>query len=173
MPAASPLADLPAQAREEIDALIERHGFRDYDGLAAAAEAMGHEGISRSALARRGRKLRAMQDRLARSTRLAQAIAQTAADAGPDRMADALVVLGQERLFDLLQALEADEIDDPETLAGLMRAVAQTADLMERARGRRAKREADEKKARKGRRRRKVGQTAREAIRKAVEGGAD
>ena len=167
MPARSPLAELPAEARAEIDALIERHGFRGYDGLAEAVAAMGHAGISRSALGRRGARLKAMQERVERSTRLARLIADSASGGGPDRMADALVALGQERMFDLMSALDAAALDDPDALASLVRSVAQTADLMERVRARRGRREeAGAKKAR----RRGLGKATVRKLRKAIEG---
>jgi len=166
MPARSPLAELPAEAQAEIDALIERHRFRGYAGLAEAVAAMGHCGISQSALQRRGRRLREMQERVERSTRLAERIAAAADGAGPDRMSDALVALGQERLFNLLGALEAEDIDDPQTLASLVRAVAQAADLMERARARRAKREAPAARKPRG----GLAQATVAKLRKAIEG---
>jgi len=78
----------------------------------------------------------------------------------------ALGARGQEGLFDRRGALEAGDIDDPRTLASLVRAVAQAADLMERARARRAKREAAAARKPRG----GLAQATVAKLRKAIEG---
>ena len=111
------VAELPADVREELDALIAEKGFGDYAGLADWLSGRGHP-MHKATVARHGKRLRRRIERMRDAGARAKALA---AEAPPDFgvVADAALAEVQARLLDSL--LEGD-VGAPKDLAGSARA---------------------------------------------------
>jgi hypothetical protein len=112
---------LPREVREWLDRKIVERSFSDYDGLAALLAEHGYR-ISASGLQRHGQRFAEQLAALKLATEQARAVvAETADEAGA--MSDALTRLMQQKIFDLLVDLEAEEIGEGK-LANLAKGVA-------------------------------------------------
>lgn len=104
MPTPGKVAELPADVREELDALIVEKGFGDYAGLADWLSGRAHP-MHKATVARHGKRLRRRIERMRDAGARAAALA---AEAPPDFgvVADAALAEVQARLLDSL--LEGD-----------------------------------------------------------------
>ena len=119
MPPTAKVAELPADVREELDALIVEKGFGDYAGLADWLSGRGHP-MHKATVARHGKRLRRRIERMRDSGARAAALA---AEAPPDFgvVADAALAEVQARLLDSLLEGDVGALKD---LAAAARALA-------------------------------------------------
>ena len=119
MPPPGKVAELPADVREELDALIVEKGFGDYAGLADWLSGRGHP-MHKATVARHGKRLRRRIERMRDAGARAAALA---AEAPPDFgvVADAALAEVQARLLDSLLEGDVGALKD---LAAAARALA-------------------------------------------------
>lgn len=120
MPRRSKVLSLPEAVRQTLDRKLVEHGFQDYEDLSEWLHGKGYE-ISKSAVHRYGQEFEA---RLA-ALRLASAQAKeivTAIGDNEGAMGDALTSLAQEKAFQVLMNLEAE--DEEISLDKLMTSIA-------------------------------------------------
>lgn len=120
MPPRSKVDLLPEPIRKELEQRLIGSAFADYRGHAEWLASKGYE-IRKSAVAAWGQSF---EDRM-QMLRTSYAQARAVVDAAPDdegAMNDALIRLGQHKLFGVLQ--ESEEELPPKVLAAIMRAIA-------------------------------------------------
>lgn len=100
MPLRSAITTLPEELKNALDEKLVQGGFRDYEGLSAWLGEQGFQ-ISRSALQRYGQKFGERIAAVKAATDMAAAIADNVGD-DAGKMADAVMRLYQERLFQVL-----------------------------------------------------------------------
>ncbi len=109
MPARSSISLLPKEVREEFERKLIEGGFSDYDGLAAWLQEKGFE-ISRSAAQRYGQKFERSLAAIKIATEQARAITEAVGD-DQGMLGDALTRLVQEKAFQVLQNIEAEDVE--------------------------------------------------------------
>ena len=97
---------LPEELRKRLDAKLITNGFKDYAALSKWLSAEGFE-ISKSAIHRHGEELERKIDTLRRATEQAKVLAREVPD-DEGAINDAIIRLYQEKLFDLMMAIEVD-----------------------------------------------------------------
>ena len=167
MPPPGKVAELPADVREELDALIVEKGFGDYAGLADWLSGRGHP-MHKATVARHGKRLRRRIERMRAAGARAAALA---AEAPPDFgvVADAALAEVQARLLDSLLEGDVGALKDlaaaARALAHVVRAAALVSGERQRVRA--------EAVATPSRRDRKLSMEAVRRIRREVYGLAD
>lgn len=121
MPARSAIAALPAKTRKALEARLVQGGFSRYTDLAQWLAGEGFE-ISRSALHRFGKDFQARIDAIRKSTEMARALREQCGD-DDGALNDASLRMAQRLLFDVLQQIEASDIESIE-IPKLVRALA-------------------------------------------------
>lgn len=106
MPPRSKVLQLPEDVRRELEQKLIAGGFADYVGLSDWLQAHGFE-ISKSALQRYGKPFEDRMRALSVATQQAKAIVEGTPD-DEGAMAEALMRLMQEKLFDVLLNMEVD-----------------------------------------------------------------
>lgn len=106
MPPRSKVLRLPDETRRELEQKLIASGFSDYEGLQEWLLDKGFE-ISKSAIHRFGQPFAARMEALGVATQQAKAIVEGAPD-DEGAMAEALMRLMQEKLFDVLLNMEVD-----------------------------------------------------------------
>ena len=120
MPPRSKIDLLPEAIRKELEKRLIGSGFSGYRDHAEWLASQGYE-IRKSAVAEWGQSFEERMEML----RTSYAQARAVVDAAPDdegAMNDALIRLGQHKLFGVLQ--ESEEELPPKVLAAIMRAIA-------------------------------------------------
>ncbi|MBE9102779.1 phage protein Gp27 family protein [Vacuolonema iberomarrocanum] len=120
MPPRSNIAKLPDELRGELNRRIEQNAFAGYEALSDWLKDQGFE-ISRSAVQAYGAKFKEKMGALRIATEQARAIADAAGD-DANAMGEALVMLAQEKAFQVLLDLEIDA--DEQNFGQLTRAIA-------------------------------------------------
>lgn len=128
MPPPAKIALLPRETRAELDALLVRRAFSDYDGLSAWLSERGFE-IGKTAIHTYGQNLKRKLAAISASTEAARLIAEAAPDE-EDRRSEAVMSLVQSDMFTMLVALqEAEDADPQERIKLLGNAARAIADL--------------------------------------------
>ena len=164
----SSVALLPDLVRDALNQRLVNGSFAGYTELTEWLAAEGYE-ISRSAIHRYGQKLEQRIEAARLATEQAEALVTAAPDEGR-AVAEAILRLSQQRIFDILVASESGDLKE---IAIAARAAADTAraGTMVSQERRRALREAAEAAARAARKK-GVSPDAVAAIREAIEGAA-
>jgi len=128
MPPPAKIALLPRETRAELDALLIRRAFSDYDGLSAWLSERGFE-IGKTAIHTYGQNLKRKLAAISASTEAARLIAEAAPDE-EDRRSEAVMSLVQSDMFAMLVALQDAEDADPQERVKLLSSAARAiADL--------------------------------------------
>lgn len=120
MPPRSRIAKLPEETRSELNRRLQKNSFSGYEALSEWLKEEGYE-ISRSAVQAYGSAFEQKMGALRLATEQAKAIADAAADNG-NAMGEALVMLAQEKAFQVLLDLEINAED--QSFAQLTRSIA-------------------------------------------------
>ncbi len=123
MPARSKIFTLPEEVKAELDKRLVAGGFSDYGTLAAWLQEKGFE-ISRSAVHRYGQEFEAKLAAIKIATEQARAITEAVGD-DQGMMGDALTRMAQEKAFQVLMKMEAENIAGDVYLPHLGRMVAE------------------------------------------------
>ncbi len=109
MPQRSKIVLLPPELKEELDRLLIENGFSDYRGLADFLTERGHP-ISHAAVHRYGEEFEAKMMAIKLVTEQAKAICGTVGD-DEGAVNDALIRLVQQKAFDVLMKMQANDSD--------------------------------------------------------------
>lgn len=135
----SKIAQLPKEIREWLHKAIVERGFGDIVGLTEELNALCKEGgvavsIGKSAVGAESQKVKRAQEAIRATTEAAKLIAETSRD-DADARGEAVMALITSDLFEcLLQAREAETIDDPIARMAAMSEAATAAARLTRAR---------------------------------------
>lgn len=121
MPARSAVMSLPEAAKTELDRRLVQSGFANYQGLSDWLAEQGFE-ISKSSIHRYGQEFEAKLSALKVATQQAQAISEAVGD-DENALGDALVRLAQEKAFQVLMQLNAEDVQKID-LVKMSRAIA-------------------------------------------------
>lgn len=102
----SRVATLPSAVKEWLDKCLVEGNFKDYKLLSAELKKHGHE-ISKSSLHRYGQDFESRLSRLKMVTEQARAVVMAAPD-DDGAVNEALILLTQDKLFNVLMSLEVD-----------------------------------------------------------------
>ncbi len=123
MPARSTISTLPEAVRKWLDESLVESDFSGYESLTAALSERGYT-LSKSSLHRYGQAFQQKLDAIKQRTEMAKAITTYIPD-DEGSMTDALNRILQDKIFQLLETLDAETLD-PKIASTLARA---TADL--------------------------------------------
>lgn len=121
MPVRSAVMSLPEAAKTELDRRLVQSGFANYQGLSDWLAEQGFE-ISKSSIHRYGQEFEAKLSALKVATQQAQAISEAVGD-DENALGDALVRLAQEKAFQVLMQLNAEDVQSID-LVKMSRAIA-------------------------------------------------